>query len=141
YPVCSLYLDDRALSLYGQTIQKQKNRFKLRIRIYDDVPSNPAFAEIKRREGDVIKKRRAVVSRQGALEILRRRPVTSRWLFPGSTAGPSMAALYEFCRLRDQIGAMGCTYVYYRREAYMGTGNDLRVTFDRQLQTWPFDPD
>ena len=35
YPVCSLYLDNSGLLLYDQTMQGQKNRFKLRIRFYD----------------------------------------------------------------------------------------------------------
>ena len=52
--ITSLYLDSSALHLYRQTVQGIKNRFKLRIRFYDDNPGNPAFLEIKRRVTDVI---------------------------------------------------------------------------------------
>jgi len=70
YPVCSLYLDNSGLLLYDQTIQGQKNRFKLRIRFYDYNDENPAFLEIKRRETDVIKKKRAAVTREGARRVI-----------------------------------------------------------------------
>ena len=135
YPVCSLYLDNSGLLLYDQTIQGQKNRFKLRIRFYDDNQSNPAFLEIKRRETDVIKKKRAAVSREGAKLILTGEPPSPSFLYGDKVSTKSLDALYEFCELRDRIGAHGCTYVYYHRQAYVSPGsNQARVTFDRQLE-------
>jgi hypothetical protein len=136
YPVCSLYLDNSGLLLYDQTMQGQKNRFKLRIRFYDDNPENPAFLEIKRRETDVIKKKRAAVTREGARLVLAGYPPTADFLF--GTRGlstKSLDALYEFCQLRDRIHAGGCTYVYYHRQAYVSpSSSQVRVTFDRQLE-------
>lgn len=134
YPVCSLYLDNSGLLLYDQTIQGQKNRFKLRIRFYDDDQSNPAFLEIKRRETDVIKKQRCAVSREGARYILAGDPPDASFLY-GKASMKSLDALFEFCSLRDRISAQGCTYVYYHRQAYVSVGNNFsRVTFDRQLE-------
>ena len=49
YPVHSLYLDSPALMLFRSTVDCLKNRFKLRIRFYDDDPAHPVFLEIKRR--------------------------------------------------------------------------------------------
>src|SRR5262249_4567290 len=44
-------------------------------------------------------------------------------------------AMMEFCRLRDEIKAYGCSYVFYRREAYVSPEiNETRITFDRDLQ-------
>ncbi len=70
YQVCSVYLDSPDAMLCGQTLEGKRNRYKLRIRIYDDHPLHPAFAEIKRRECQVIKKQRATVDRVTATAIL-----------------------------------------------------------------------
>jgi len=43
YPVHSLYLDSDDLKLYWATINGDKNRFKLRLRFYDDNPDTPVF--------------------------------------------------------------------------------------------------
>src|SRR5688572_32254621 len=49
YPVRSLYLDNPSLELCRQTMQGIKNRYKLRIRFYDEQPTSPVFLEIKQR--------------------------------------------------------------------------------------------
>ena len=135
YPVCSLYMDNSGLLLYDQTLQGMKNRFKLRIRFYDDNPENPAFLEIKRRETDVIKKKRAAVTREGAQRVLAGDPPSAEFLFGNNQTTKALDALYEFCLLRDRIAAAGCTYVYYHRQAYVSPdSNAVRVTFDRQLE-------
>ena len=134
YPVCSLYLDSSGLLLYDQTLQGQKNRFKLRIRYYDDDQTNPAFLEIKRRDSDVIKKQRAAVTRAGAMAVLAGEPASPEYIF-GKVNTKTLDAMYEFCNLRDRIRAQGCTYVYYFRQAYVSPdSNQCRVTFDRQLE-------
>lgn len=140
YPVCSVYLDSNDARLYGQTIGGNRNRFKLRVRIYDDDPNHPAFAEIKRRDGQVIKKQRAAVTRSAASALLRGSHPTHDLLAPqASKSGSDFNALQEFCRLRDKIGAIGTTYVSYLRDAYVSPdGNDWRATFDRRLCTMPY---
>ena len=140
YPVCSLYLDTTGLMLYEQTMHGEKNRFKLRIRFYDDNPENPAFLEIKRRETDVIKKKRAAITREGAKAVLLGEPPSSEFLYGNKVTAKSMEAMFEFCSLRDRIRAGGCTYVYYHREAYVSpNSNQARVTFDRQLEGGIYD--
>jgi SPX domain protein involved in polyphosphate accumulation len=56
YPVHSLYLDSNDLKLYWTTINGDKNRFKLRIRFYNNKPETPVFFEIKRRMNNCIMK-------------------------------------------------------------------------------------
>ena len=56
YPTLSLYLDSDALDTYWHTINGDRNRFKLRLRYYDDHPNTPVFFEIKRRVNHVILK-------------------------------------------------------------------------------------
>ncbi len=52
YPVHSLYLDSPDLRLYQTTINGDKNRYKLRIRFYEDRPKAPVFFEIKPGRGE-----------------------------------------------------------------------------------------
>ena len=140
YPVCSVYLDSRDARLYGQSVAGERNRYKLRIRVYDANPSQPAFVEIKRRDGQVIKKRRASVHREVAAAILCGAPGS----LAASKAGGSWSsndrfAMHEFCRLRDGLRACGTTYVCYRRDAYVSPGSThWRVTFDRYLSAKPY---
>jgi len=134
YRISSLYLDNPGLSLYRQTVAGEKNRFKLRIRFYDNDPNGPAFLEIKRRVTDVILKQRAMVTRQGVLDFLGGKGPDESWLMESNGSAKSGAALQAFSNLSDSLGAGPSIYVSYRREAYVSPGsNSVRVTFDRQL--------
>jgi len=134
YALSSLYLDTPALLLYGQTIQGIKNRFKLRIRFYDDDPNHPAFMEIKRRVTDVICKERATVTKQGVSRILHGEGPNREFLMGDNGNPKASSAMVNFCNLTDTVGAIGCCYVSYTREAYVSrNSNAIRVTFDRQL--------
>ena len=62
YPVHSLYLDSPDLYTFWTTINGDKNRFKLRIRFYNEHPSTPVFFEIKRRMNNCILKQRGGVT-------------------------------------------------------------------------------
>lgn len=141
YPICSLYCDNSELFLCRQTVVGEKNRFKLRIRFYDDNPEHPAFLEIKRRITDVIRKERAKVTRQGARRILAGHGPDRAFLFEPENDEVSGRAMVNFCDLRDNIGgAKGCIYVSYLREAYVSPNSDLiRVTFDRLLRGSPYE--
>jgi hypothetical protein len=140
YRISSLYLDDLGLSLCRQTVEGEKNRFKLRIRFYDDNPDGPAFLEIKRRVTDVILKQRARVTRQSALQLLRGEAPDPSWLMGNSRDGRSEKALFDFCGLAGSLGAAGTLYVSYRREAHVSpNSNSVRVTFDRQLLGSPYE--
>ena len=134
YQISSLYLDSPGLALYRQTVAGEKNRFKLRIRFYDNSPDGPAFLEIKRRVTDVILKQRAMVARQGVLDFLGGKGPDESWLMGSNGADKPGAALQAFSNLSDSLGAGPSIYVSYRREAYVSPGsNSVRVTFDRQL--------
>ncbi len=140
YPVYSLYLDAPTLMLYRQTTLGLKNRFKLRIRFYDDAPAHPVFLEVKRRLNDVIRKERAAVSRAGVNRLLRGRPLDPSDLIPSNGNGHAWGALQRFCRLVEEISAQPATYVSYVREAYVSPDSEqLRVTFDRQIRGEAFD--
>jgi hypothetical protein len=141
YSVHSLYLDTPGLTLFRSTVDGLTNRFKLRIRFYDDDPGHPAFLEIKRRLTDVVCKERAAVTRAGVRLLLE-----GKWLDPSHLVGldqrgQAAAALHNFCRTCNAIGARGCTYVSYQREAYVSPDSDrLRVTLDRGLHAGHYRP-
>lgn len=134
YGLSSLYLDSPTLTLFNQTHHGIKNRFKLRIRFYDDDPDHPAFLEIKRRVTDVICKERATVTRQAVRQLLLRKGPSQSWLMQDNGNPKSGSALLNFCNLSDSIGAAARIYVSYAREAYVSpNSNSVRVTFDRRL--------
>src|SRR5213082_2494745 len=70
YPIHSLYLDSDDLTFYWQTINGNKNRYKLRLRYYDENPKTPVFFEIKRRMNNAILKERGGVPRDAVPEVL-----------------------------------------------------------------------
>jgi hypothetical protein len=140
YSIYSLYLDTPTLLLYSHSVRGLKNRFKLRIRFYDDVPEHPAFLEIKRRLTDVICKERAAICRAGVQRLLNGRWPAFSDLIQSNGNRNAEGALERFGNLVDELGAQPATYVCYEREAYVSPDSDqLRVTFDRQIRGETFD--
>jgi hypothetical protein len=130
YPVCSLYLDSDDLALYYQVVRGEKQRFKLRVRTYSDDPASPTFFEVKAKMNAVVRKRRAVIDRRRAAEILSRG-------FDGATAVGSarnQADLDFFLQHAALLGARPVLRVKYMREAYQGTDSEpSRLTIDTEL--------
>lgn len=137
YPVYSLYLDSPRLSLYNAAAQGMKNRFKLRIRYYDDRPDGPIFPEIKRRLDQVVHKQRVGIKREKITDLLQGVTPTRSDLI---NARQEFGALEEFCRLCRALEAIPTLIVGYHRQAYIDsiTGT-CRVTFDRNLRARAFD--
>jgi hypothetical protein len=132
YPTHSLYLDSADLKLCHATMYGDKNRFKLRLRFYDDDPNTPVFFEVKRRMNDVILKQRAGVWKSCVTRLLAGDwPKRSDLIKPDDR---NFKALYNFCDLRDSIRAAPAAYTSYMREAYEPKDSNLyRVTFDRAI--------
>lgn len=132
YGICSLYLDSPDMALCRATLHGDRNRFKLRIRFYEDRVDAPAYVEIKRRMNNVISKQRAAVRRAAVPRLLGGR-------LPGpsdlcAAADGNFGSLERFWGLASTIGAEGRIFVSYMREAYVTRNdNSVRVTFDRRL--------
>jgi SPX domain protein involved in polyphosphate accumulation len=134
YPVHSLYLDSDILAFYWETINGSKNRYKLRLRYYDDKPESPVFFEIKRRMNDVILKERGAVRREAASALLAGQLPDREQLFFADDPD-QLPALERFCRLMQHHAAKPKAHVAYRREAWISPhGHPARVTMDRQIQ-------
>jgi hypothetical protein len=133
YHTHSIYLDGVGLPLYYQTIQGLKNRFKLRVRYYEEEGDSPVYFEIKRRVNDIILKDRALVKRDRALRIMDGEACRASDLVKPDNLD-HWQSLKRFCDLRDNIGARPRVYVSYTREAWVKPDNDaVRLTFDRAL--------
>ncbi len=136
YPVHSLYLDSPDLKLYHSTINGDKNRFKLRLRFYEDRPKAPVYFEIKRRVNNTISKQRGGVVRDAVDMILAGQlPAADQVV---SRDPKQYKALQEFCRLVSELQAIPIAHIAYLREAWMSPhDNSVRVTIDRQIRCEP----
>jgi hypothetical protein len=137
YRVCSLYLDTPNLGLYRQSQQGIKNRYKLRIRFYDEREDCPAYLEIKKRTTETVHKLRAVAPKRAAERLLHGGRLSHEDLLSNSDA--SHRALDEFCECCDRLHAEGAVYVDYHRAAYVSKiAESVRVTFDRNVVGRPY---
>ncbi len=136
YPVHSLYLDAPDLALYWHTINGNKNRHKLRIRFYDELPGSPVFLEIKRRVNNAILKQRCAVRREALADVFAgRMPARGALL---SEDGKPLVALQNFHRLLLSHRAAPMAQVSYLREAWISRhDNSVRVTIDRAVRCAP----
>src|SRR5258707_11718797 len=136
YPVHSLYLDSDRLRLYWETINGNKNRFKLRLRFYNDDPDTPVFFEIKRRLNNCILKQRGGVRRDAVRWLLAGHFPETDHLLTRDTR--QLVALQRFCQLVSEIHARPKVHITYLREAWVSTlDNSVRVTLDRQVTAEP----
>jgi hypothetical protein len=124
YTIGSLYLDSTDLRLCRESLTGQKNRFKLRIRGYDDRAESPVFLEIKRRLNTVIMKDRCGVDRDDLT-----------WLPAAGSPSNATPTARQFKLYRDSLAARPQVMVRYQREAFEGAGpSRVRVTLDRDLR-------
>lgn len=125
YPVMSLYLDGEGLELYRTTVEGHLNRFKLRVRAYDEDPESPVFLEIKKRSNVVVRKTRAQIARRAALGLLGGEHEAHQ-----ATSGEA-----EFVTRMREVHARPTVRVRYMREAYESrVGDPVRLTFDTDVQ-------
>jgi SPX domain protein involved in polyphosphate accumulation len=129
YPICSMYFDSIQFDLFRETVLDKANRFKLRIRGYDDEPNSPVFFEIKRKLNGIIYKSRAKAGKDQIAEILK-----GHFLPPQATE-KDRATLKQFVHYTHCLMARPIVSVKYKREAFEGeTETRARITFDRELQ-------
>jgi hypothetical protein len=136
YPVHSLYLDSDHLATYWATINGDKNRFKLRLRFYDNNPESPVFFEIKRRMNNCILKQRGGVRQARVKDLLEGQlPDISHLV---SREPKQLVALQNFTRLMQSIHAQPKVHIGYMREAWVHPDNNsVRLTMDRHVCALP----
>jgi hypothetical protein len=136
YDVQTLYFDTDDLITHHAASNGWRNRFKLRIRYYDDNPESPVYFEIKRRINEGIVKQRARV----------RRETVRKLLIGGSPAREDLYSwnpqhwsdLLDFWQLTERVQAAPRLHNAYLREAYVNPGKEtVRVTIDRNVRAEP----
>jgi hypothetical protein len=129
YEISSLYLDSADLRMYQQTVGGVKNRFKLRMRTYDDDPASPVFLEIKERMNALVGKWRLPLTRSQAASFLDR---GSAWHREAGRA--LLAEVDPFASRLELTSAKPVAKVKYVREAYeYKHGGSVRITLDTDL--------
>ena len=137
YPALSLYLDSDGLDTHWHTINGNRNRYKLRLRYYDDQPGTPVFFEIKRRDDNVILKERGAV-RKSAVRWLMAGHMPERKHMLNPDDHEAFVAVQRFCHRMLQLNARPKMHVAYLREAYENpSDNNVRVTLDRRVESQP----
>jgi len=137
YPVHSVYLDSDDLKTHQATINGTKNRFKLRLRYYDDRPNTPVFFEVKGRVDNCILKQRCGVRRDAVPLLLGGQLPDPAHLL--SRESRHLVALQRFHLLMTQLNGKPKAHNSYLREAWVSAhDNSVRVTFDRNVRIEPW---
>ena len=126
----SLYFDSPRFIFLQQHVGGSPDRIKLRVRYYGERPAGDCFFEIKRRQGQVVTKRRAVVSLEQ----------TQRLVNDTSLPLPFRnEALESFQYLALQCSARPVLLVRARRQAFRAQDEDVdvRLTIDRDVAWQP----
>ena len=132
YPVHSLYLDSPDLGLCRSTINGDRNRFKMRLRFYENHPASPVYLEIKRRKDNCIFKKRCGIHPRAVAGILAGHVPDPGDRIDGPDCRPGF--LEEYLQLITRLGAAPVAHVAYRREAWISPAdNSVRVTLDREV--------
>jgi SPX domain protein involved in polyphosphate accumulation len=132
YPVHSLYIDSDDLRLYWETINGNKNRYKLRLRFYTTNPDAPVFFEIKRRMNNIIMKQRGGVRQEAVAWLLDGQLPTEEHLVARNNP-KHLVALQRFCQLMCDMRGKPKVHICYEREAYVSDDDTVRVTLDRHV--------
>lgn len=137
YQIHSVYFDSASLMTHRATVNGDKNRFKLRLRYYDDQPGSPVFCEIKQRVDHCILKRRCGVRREAVpLIVAGQMPDLDQLLSPEPR---HLASLQRFNELMLRLNATPRLHNHYEREAWVSPhDNSVRITFDRNIRVEPY---
>jgi hypothetical protein len=127
YTIYNIYLDTPELKFFNDCLNGSVDRYKLRIRWYDDAAEGPFFFEVKRKIRQVIVKDRVRVSATEFRAILGGEPLS----IPD---GPQRNNLARFLDRRVESGAVPTILSRYTREPYESAfGEYARVTIDRAM--------
>lgn len=135
YTVHSLYLDSNQLATFRAATNGERNRFKLRIRYYDENSWSPVFFEIKRRINEGVVKQRARVQRDAVHSLLVGESPRPGHLFKWHPQ--HWSDLLDFWQLVERLQAAPRAHNAYQREAYVNSEASVRVTLDRAIQICP----
>ena len=125
--VCSVYFDTPSYRLIRRSLEKPGYKEKLRLRSYGEVSGgDPVFAELKKKCGGIVYKRRVQMTLDEA----------EAYLYRGQPAGNPSQITREidwFCHFYGEIAPR--MLITCERVALCGVRDEgLRVTFDRDIR-------
>ena len=138
YPITSLYYDTPGLRAYWDKIDGQRNRRKVRVRVYGHVevtPETPAFLEIKQRITQMMSKRRIALPYAEAVDFDAFPEMAAARPGPDGDLLQEVYYLYRMLQLRptcvvtyDRMAFEGNEYApdLARDAGYAGTGAHAR---------------
>jgi SPX domain protein involved in polyphosphate accumulation len=122
-------LDSKRLDLFQEALVDKCNRFKLRIRGYDDEPDGSVFFEIKRRLNRVIYKSRAKARKDQI------KPILERHLLPTDISEKDRDTFQQLIHYAQSLDARPVILVRYMRQAFENPSDTrIRITFDRLIR-------
>lgn len=125
YTITSLYLDSPAFFCYRAKRDRHLDRFKLRLRTYDEQGQGAVFLEVKRKVNDRVIKYR---SRMQPAEL--QQALASDAVLDHHDA--AVRRFFHLCRTLDMAPAV---LIRYHRAAFVGLRESYaRVTLDRCIQ-------
>ena len=131
YIITTLQLDTPSRSFHLAKEFEYNERFKLRVRTYNNIGSSPVFAEVKAKYQDIYIKTRVLIPFDDWNEKL----IFSTDLPYIFKNRQQETDFLNFRRLVWETNAEPSNIIRYVRESYVGTGDIyLRVTFDRKLE-------
>ncbi|MBQ8280168.1 MAG: polyphosphate polymerase domain-containing protein [Roseburia sp.] len=125
YMVRSLYFDTIDDKDFFDKMTEQNNRRKIRLRIYHPNDTH-AKLEMKQKENIYQRKRSLLVTREDALEMIKGN-YSVLLNYPGEFSGELYAVMTTELYRPKSI-------VEYQRRAFMAKENNIRLTFDSQIQ-------
>lgn len=131
YKISNLYYDTDDSRLIRTSLAKPKYKEKLRLRAYG-VPdgSSKVYVEIKKKVAGLVNKRRSSMVLSEAYKFLETGRIT------GGEPGVNRQVISEIEYLLSIYDLKPALYLSYDRRAYFGTDrDDLRISFDRNIQT------
>jgi hypothetical protein len=137
YEIHSVYFDSDGLLTHRASVNGDKNRFKLRLRYYDDHPDSPVFCEVKQRVDHCILKRRCAVRRATVpLVMAGQMPERDQLI---AREPRHLVAMQGFNELLLRLNASPRLHNHYQREAWVSPhDNSVRVTLDRNIRVEPY---
>ena len=145
YEVISVYYDTEDLRFLQEKEEGESERVKLRLRCYKEIGNkeqrnqemnlqdNLVSIEVKRRSGQIVSKKRAVLLKNTAKSFLEQSNLSN--MFIKETTPQQKSALNEIAYLKSILQLEPKIVISYTRQAFISRNNlPLRITFDENIR-------
>lgn len=131
YWVNSIYFDNQDFACFWEKTDGLFFRRKIRFRVYGKNKDSALFLELKRKKGDIILKDRLVVKNRQIDQVLEN---SLDYLLKRQSNEAEFDLIREYLSTRWRQGLMPVIFIRYFREPLISQYEDLRLTFDENIQ-------